>query len=156
MGFSLVAASGGYSLLRCVGFSLQWLLLLRSTGSRCAGFSSCVTQAQYMWHTGSRAQAQYLWHTGLAAPRHVGSSWMRARTRVSCIGRQILNHCATREVLYMILILQYIITLACAIVYFPSRPTKRFPWLTQRSIWIYVVKSNEISLETGKTEQNEA
>ena len=28
-GLSLVAASRGYSLLRCVGFSLGWLLLLR-------------------------------------------------------------------------------------------------------------------------------
>ena len=36
-GLFLVAASGGYSLLQCVGFSLQWLLLLRSTGSRRAG-----------------------------------------------------------------------------------------------------------------------
>ena len=43
------------------------------------------------------AQAQQLWHTGLAALRHVGSSQTRARTRVPCIGRQILNHCATRE-----------------------------------------------------------
>ena len=34
---------------------------------------------------------------GLVAPRHVGSSQTRARTRVPCIGRQILNHCATRE-----------------------------------------------------------
>ena len=31
------------------------------------------------------------------APRHVGSSQTRAQTRVPCIGRQILNHCATRE-----------------------------------------------------------
>ena len=31
------------------------------------------------------------------APRHVGSSQTRARTQVPCIGRQILNHCATRE-----------------------------------------------------------
>ena len=30
---SLVATSGGPSSLRCVGFSLRWLLLLRSTGS---------------------------------------------------------------------------------------------------------------------------
>ena len=44
-GLSLVAARGGYSLLRCVGFSLRWLLLLRSTGSRCAGFSSCGSRA---------------------------------------------------------------------------------------------------------------
>ena len=43
---SLAAASGGYSSLWCAGFSLQWLLLLRSTGSRCTGFSSCGTQAQ--------------------------------------------------------------------------------------------------------------
>ena len=33
--------------LRCsVGFSLRWLLLLWSTGSRCTGFSSCSTRAQ--------------------------------------------------------------------------------------------------------------
>ena len=34
---------------------------------------------------------------GLVAPRHVGSSQTRAQTCVPCIGRQILNHCATRE-----------------------------------------------------------
>ena len=45
------------------------------------------------------AQAQQLWLTGLVALRHVGSSQTRARTRVPCIGRQILNHCATREAL---------------------------------------------------------
>ena len=43
------AASGGYLSLWCAGFSLRWLLFLRSTGSRHAGFSSCD----------SRAQAQY-------------------------------------------------------------------------------------------------
>ena len=36
---------------------------------------------------------------GLVAPWHVGSSRARARTRVPCIGRRILNHCATRQVL---------------------------------------------------------
>ena len=35
---------------------------------------------------------------GLVAPRHVGSSWTRDQIRVLCIGRQILNHCTTREV----------------------------------------------------------
>ena len=50
------------------------------------GFSSCVT-----W-------AQQLWRMGLVTPRHVGSSRTRSRTHVPCIGRQILNHCATREV----------------------------------------------------------
>ena len=43
-GLSLVAARGGYSSLWCTGFSLRWLFLLRSMGSRCAGFSSCDTQ----------------------------------------------------------------------------------------------------------------
>ena len=43
---SLVVVSGGYSSLWCVGFSLRWLLLLRSTGSRCVGFSSCGTWVQ--------------------------------------------------------------------------------------------------------------
>ena len=43
------------------------------------------------------AQAQQPRLTGRAAPRHAGSSQTRARTRVLCIGRQILNHCATRE-----------------------------------------------------------
>ena len=38
-----------------------------------------------------------LWLTGPVAPRHAGSSQTRARTRVPCIGRQTLNHCATRE-----------------------------------------------------------
>ena len=42
---SLLEVSGGYSLLQCMGFSLRWLLLLRSMGSRCAGFSSCGSWA---------------------------------------------------------------------------------------------------------------
>ena len=42
-GLSLVVASGGYCSLRCVGFSLWWLLLLWSTGSRRAGFTSFNT-----------------------------------------------------------------------------------------------------------------
>ena len=41
---------------------------------------------------------------GLVAPWHVGSSQTRARTRVPCIGRQILNHCATREALESFLV----------------------------------------------------
>ena len=34
----------------------------------------------------------------LAAPRHVGSSRARARTRALCIGRQIRNHWVTRDI----------------------------------------------------------
>ena len=33
----------------------------------------------------------------LVAPGHVGSSWIRGQTRVSCVGRQILYHWATRK-----------------------------------------------------------
>ena len=40
-GLSPVGASGGYSSLWCMGFSLRWLPLLRSVG-----FSSCGTRAQ--------------------------------------------------------------------------------------------------------------
>ena len=45
-GLPLVAVSRGYSSLHCAGFSLQWLLLLWSTGSRRVGFSSCSTRSQ--------------------------------------------------------------------------------------------------------------
>ena len=49
-GLSLSAPSGGYSLLGCMGFSLQWLLLLQSTGSRPVG---SVVLAPRVWSTGS-------------------------------------------------------------------------------------------------------
>ena len=101
---SLTVASGGYSSLQRVGFLLPWLLLLQSTGCRHKSFSSCGMQAQQLWLTGCRAQAQQLWCTGLVAPRHVGSSRTRAQTCVPCLGRQILNHCATREALDTFLI----------------------------------------------------
>ena len=65
-------------------------LFIAVRGPHCRGLSCCGAQAP-------DAQAQQLWLTGLVAPRHVGSSQTRAETRVPCIGRQILNHCATRE-----------------------------------------------------------
>ena len=39
-------SSGGYSSLQCTDFSLRWLLLLRGTGCRHVGFSSCSMWAQ--------------------------------------------------------------------------------------------------------------
>ena len=85
----------------CVGSSFlrEGFLQLRQVGStphrgarasHYRGLSCCGAQAP-------DAQAQQLWLTGLVAPRHVGSSQTRARTRVPCTGRQTLNHCATRE-----------------------------------------------------------
>ena len=67
-GLSVVAASGGYSSLRCADFSLQCLLLLRSMGSRHMGFSSRGMRAQQLWLMGSGAKAEQLWCTGSVAP----------------------------------------------------------------------------------------
>ena len=53
-----------------------------------------------MWSIGSRAHdLPYLWCTGLVAPHHVGFSWTRDQTHVPCIGRWILKHWNTSEVL---------------------------------------------------------
>ena len=76
-GLSLVAASGGHSSSWCAGLSLSRPLLLRSTGSRRAG-SAVVAH-------------------GRSCSAACGISQTRARTRVPCIGRQILNPCTTRE-----------------------------------------------------------
>ena len=59
--FFLVVAVGAALRLPCVGFSLQWLLLLQSADSRC--FSS--------------QSAQSNWPTGVVALEHVGSSQAR-------------------------------------------------------------------------------
>ena len=81
----------------CKGFLQLWqagaTLHRGAQASHSHGLSRCRAQAP-------DAQSQQLWLTGLAAPRHVGSSWTGARTRVPCIGRQIPNHCATREAPY--------------------------------------------------------
>ena len=62
---------------------------------------------------------QQLWCTGLVAPRHVGSSRTRAQTRIPCIGRQILNHCTTREVAIQAFyyFLNYLIYCVCVYKY---------------------------------------
>ena len=78
----------------CEGFLQLWqagaTLHRGARASHYHGLSCCGAQAP-------DAQAQQLWLTGPVAPWHVGSSQTRARTRVPCIGRQILNHCANRE-----------------------------------------------------------
>ena len=79
-------------------FWLHWVFIVVHGLSLVAEHRLQVHGLQQLWLVGSRAQAQQLWHMGLVAPRHVGSSQTRARTRVPCISRRILNHCATREV----------------------------------------------------------
>ena len=105
--FSTTAPAGkprGYSLLWCAGFSLRWLLLLWSTGSRASGLqqlwcTSLVAVACGLYSAGSVVVAHGLsCSTGLVAPRHVRSSRIRDQTHVPCVGRRILNHCTTREV----------------------------------------------------------
>ena len=72
----------GSSLLHA-GFLQLWragaTLRCSARASYCGGFSCCGARAL-------GARAQQLWRTGLVAPRHVGSSRTRARTRVPCIG----------------------------------------------------------------------
>ena len=62
-GLSLVVVSGGYSSLRCMAFSLPWLLLLQSTGSRAHGL-------QQLQHMGSVVVARRLQSTGSVVVAH--------------------------------------------------------------------------------------
>ena len=76
-GLSLVVASGGHSSSRCVSLSLSRPLLLWSTGSRRAG--SVVVA-----HEPSCSAACGIFPDQGSNP-------------CPCIGRQVLNHCTTRE-----------------------------------------------------------
>ena len=91
----LFSTCGEWGLLsRCS----EWdLLSSRHAGaSHCSGLSCCRAQASGL--PDSRAQAQQLWHVrGLAATWHLWSSWIKDGTHVSCTGRGILHHWATRE-----------------------------------------------------------
>ena len=89
-GFSPVVTAGS-SLLWCAMrcFPLRRLLVVEHRLRR--------AQAQSLRLPDSTARAQRLWCMDLVALWHVGSSQTRDGTRVSCIGRQILYHWATRE-----------------------------------------------------------
>ena len=90
----------GSSLLHGLFSSCRQWGLLSSCGvwaSHCGGFSCCRVQvlgcvAQQLQFLSFRAQAQQLWHTGLVAPQHVGSSWIRDGTHISCISGLIIHH----------------------------------------------------------------
>ena len=90
-GLSLVAVSGSCSSLWCAGFSLQWLLLLQSTGSWHMGFSSCGSRALEHRLSSYGAQAQLL-----------RSMWDLPRPGLEPVSPALagrLNHCAPREAL---------------------------------------------------------
>ena len=78
-GFPLAVVSGATLWLQWPGFSLKWLLLLRSMGSR-----PCMLQ--WLWLLGSRA-----------VPQHVGSSRIGDWIHVSYTGRWIPYPWVTRE-----------------------------------------------------------
>ena len=105
----------GSSLL-CAGFLWLWragaTLRCGVQVSHCSGFSCCGARALGAWASvvvahglsscGTRALERRLSSCGARAQLlcgmwDVGSSRARARTHVPCIGRRILNHCATRE-----------------------------------------------------------
>ena len=71
-GLSLVAASRGYSSLLCEGFSLRWLLLLQSMGSRCTGFSSCGTWASVVVARGLQSAGSVVAVHGLSCSATCG------------------------------------------------------------------------------------
>ena len=79
---------------------------MECTDSHCSGCSCCQAQAlgaliatHLIIAAGLVTAAGRPLSTGSVAPRHVESSWTRNPTCVSCIGRQILIHCGTREIL---------------------------------------------------------
>ena len=85
--------------LQDVFFCFVLFCFCGTRASHCCGLYRCGAQAP-------DAQAQRPWLTGPAAPRHVGSSWTGARTRVPCIGRWTLNHCTTREAPLLIILVK--------------------------------------------------
>ena len=90
-GLCLVVASGATLELQCVGFSLWWRLLFRSTGSRMYQFRGC----------------------GACAWLPQGSSWTRDRTCVPWFGKPILNQWTTTEthvILFLFTKLLYCVT----------------------------------------------
>ena len=95
MGFSLVVASRGY-FSRCTTAHCSGLSRCGAPAPGYTGFSGCSSWAPQLWRPGSKAQAQQSWCMGLVALWHVGSSWTRDPTPISCTDRQILYR-ATRE-----------------------------------------------------------
>ena len=85
------------------------IYFLAALGLRCCAraFSSCDERGGATLRCSARAshrsgfspcRARALGAWASVVPRHVEFSRSRSRRRVPCLGRQILNHCATREV----------------------------------------------------------
>ena len=139
-------------------FVLIFIYLLAVLGLRCStGFSPVAVGRDYSlaaahrlllcWSTSSTARGlQQFWLPGsvivghgLSHSRQVESSWIRHQTCVSCFGRQIPYHWATREVLGTIFQLQLVNTFF-SFIYFGGRRVILIPpdslvspWNTQFS-----------------------
>ena len=77
LGFSLVMVSLGYSLVAVCRSSLQWLLLLQSTGFQGEWASIVVVNGLSRWNSWPlENRVRKLWHTGLVAPRQLRSGML--------------------------------------------------------------------------------
>ena len=90
--------------------------------SDCGGFSCC--------------RALTLGHTGLFASQHVGSSWVRDWTHVTCTGRHILYHWTTRKTLFCFVSFIFfffavvvIVVVVCGKVSGSRKPTETWIWV---------------------------
>ena len=85
-GLSLAVANGGHSSSRCAGLSLSQPLLLRSTGSRCAGSvvvahgPSCSAASGILPDQGSNPCALH-WQADSQPLRHQGSPFQEILTQ---------------------------------------------------------------------------
>ena len=96
MGFSLVAACRGYSLVvlhRRLIVVASLVVEHRLSGTQ-VSVSVCGLTSCGSWALENRADR--LWHMGLVDPWYVGSSWGRDQICISCTGRQFFTR-AIRE-----------------------------------------------------------
>ena len=100
-GFLQLWRAGATLQLRCIGL-LRWLLLLKSTGSRRTGFSSCDwlqgTWALVVAARGLQNRDSAVVAYGLSCSKACGIFPDLGLNRVPCTGRQIVTHCTTRKV----------------------------------------------------------
>ena len=90
LGLSSSCGEGGSSLVSGCRLLIAAVSLVAECGLQACWLQQLQHVAQSLRLPGSGAQAQWLWHTGFVAPRHVGSSWTREGTCVSCIGRRMI------------------------------------------------------------------
>ena len=150
-----------YLLWAALGLEAAWAFLrlwqaellsrCRAVASHCCGFS-CGAQALGAWAStvaapGLQSTGPVAVSQGLVAQQPAGSSWTRDWTHVSCTGRQILYHRATREAFSHIF---YSTDIRVCNVARPSSPlSPSHPVLPSEttSLWKYFVYENDCDCE---------